>query len=68
MVILRISKFAQATSRRIAIDIPEAIGQKSITQWENVSQREKEALAFTAYRSCSLTSAQIQSLLNLSSL
>lgn len=27
------------------MNIPEAIGQKSTTQWENISQREKEALA-----------------------
>ena len=47
---------------QIKIDIPEAIGQQLIAQWGNVSQRAKEA-----YRTGSLTSAQIQSLLNLSS-
>ncbi len=52
---------------QIKIDIPEAIGQQLIAQWGNVSQRAKEALAIEAYRSGSLTSAQIQSLLNLSS-
>ncbi len=52
---------------QIKIDIPEAIGQQLIAQWGNVSQRAKEALAIEAYRTGSLTSAQIQSLLNLSS-
>ena len=52
---------------QIKIDIPEAIGQQLIAQWGNVSQRAKEALAIEAYRTGSLTSAQVQSLLNLSS-
>ena len=52
---------------QITIDIPEAIGQQLIAQWGNLAQRAKEALAIEAYRSGSLTSAQIQSLLNLSS-
>jgi hypothetical protein len=52
---------------QIKIDIPEAIGQQLIAQWGNVSQRAKEALAIEAYRSGSLTSAQVQSLLNLAS-
>ncbi|MDJ0636960.1 MAG: UPF0175 family protein [Xenococcaceae cyanobacterium MO_188.B29] len=52
---------------QIKIDIPEAIGQQLIAQWGNLAQRAKEALAIEAYRSGSLTSAQIQSLLNLSS-
>ena len=49
------------------MDIPEAIGQQLIAQWGNVSQRAREALAIEAYRTGSLTSAQVQSLLNLSS-
>lgn len=52
---------------QINIDIPEAIGQQLIAQWGNVTQRAKEALAIEAYRTGSLTSAQIQTLLNLSS-
>lgn len=52
---------------QIKIDIPETIGQQLIAQWGNVSQRVKEALALEAYRTGSLTSAQIQTLLNLSS-
>ena len=51
----------------IKIDIPEAIGQQLIAQWGNLARWAKEALAIEAYRSGSLTSAQIQSLLNLSS-
>ncbi len=50
---------------QIKIDIPEEIGQQLVTQWGNVSQRAKEALAIEAYRSGSLTSAQVQILLNL---
>jgi predicted HTH domain antitoxin len=53
---------------QITIDIPEAIGQQLTAEWGNVSQRAKEALAVEAYRTGSLTSAQVQSLLNLSSL
>ena len=52
---------------QITIDIPEAIGQQLTAQWGNVSQRAKEALAIEAYRTGSLTSSQVQSLLNLSS-
>mgnify|MGYP003414096028 CR=1 FL=1 len=66
MVIWGISEFAQATSRRIKIDIPEAIKQQLILQWENVPQRVKEALAIEADLIDFLTSAQVQSLLNLS--
>ena len=66
MVIWGISEFAQATSRKIKIDIPEAIKQQLILQWENVPQRVKEALAIEADLIDFLTSAQVQSLLNLS--
>jgi hypothetical protein len=51
---------------QITIDIPEAIGQQLTAQWGNVSQRAKEALAVEAYRTGSLTSVQVQSLLDLS--
>jgi predicted HTH domain antitoxin len=51
---------------QITIDIPEAIGQQLTAQWGNISQRAKEALAVEAYRTGSLTSVQVQSLLDLS--
>ena len=52
---------------QIEIEIPEELGQKLEAQWGDISQRMLVLLVIEAYRSGLITSAQIQSLLNLSS-
>ncbi len=51
----------------ITIYIPEAVGQQLQKKWDNLSQKTLEALAIQAYRDGVMTSAEIQTLLNLSS-
>lgn len=51
----------------ISIAVPDDLLEKLQNQWGNVSKRTLEALAIEAYRSGSLTSAEIQRMLNLSS-
>ncbi len=51
---------------QITIEIPEEIGQKLPKIWDNIPQKALESVLVEAYRQGSLTSAQIQSILNLS--
>lgn len=48
----------------VSIAVPDDLLQKLQNQWGNVSQKTLEALAIEAYRSGSLTSAEIQRMLN----
>ncbi len=51
----------------LAIELPEDIAQHLSQQWDNLPQRILEAIALEAYRSNTLTTAQIQTLLKLPS-
>ncbi|MDB9311787.1 UPF0175 family protein [Spirulina sp. CS-785/01] len=52
---------------QITINLPEEIGQELEAKLGNLSQQMLEALAVESYRKGVLTSAQVQSLLNLPS-
>jgi hypothetical protein len=51
----------------LAIELPEEIAQQLAQKWDDFPYRVLEAIALEAYRSNTLTTAQIQSLLNLPS-
>ncbi len=51
----------------LSIAVPDDLLQRLQNQWGNVSKRTLEALAIEAYRTGSLTSAEIQRMLKFSS-
>jgi hypothetical protein len=51
----------------LAIELPEEIAQQLTQKWDNLPCRILEAIALEAYRSNTLTTAQIQTLLQLPS-
>ena len=52
---------------QITIELPDEISRQLQQSWDNLPQKILEALALEAYRKGMMTSAQIQTLLNLSS-
>ncbi|WP_072621450.1 UPF0175 family protein [Spirulina major] len=52
---------------QLAIELPEEIAQQLAQHWDNLPRRILEAIALEAYRSNTLTTAQVQALLQLPS-